>query len=90
MSEFDRCFWEKHPGLVWSNPAASDSVRIRAALLRPRFFTLLDIAVHFGIARLRTEWEALLADPQEEADRVRKTVERCLENIEEGARRAAA
>jgi hypothetical protein len=57
--------------------------------LRPRFFTLLDIAVHFGIERLRTEWKALLTDPADGAERARKSVERCLENIEEGARRAA-
>ena len=45
-------FWQRHAGLVWSNPEADDSVHIRAALMRPRFTLLLDIATEFGLERL--------------------------------------
>ena len=50
-------FWKRHPGLVWSNPEAPDSAYIRAALLRPRFGRLLDIALEFGVEQLRREWQ---------------------------------
>jgi hypothetical protein len=59
-------FWSRHPGLVWSNPDASDAVRIRAALLRPRFEYLLDLALEFGIARLRHEWPDLKRSAQKD------------------------
>jgi hypothetical protein len=88
--ELRRDFWERHPGLIWSNPNASDSIRIRAALLRPRFHILLDIAVEFGPDRLREEWQALCDDRLTDTAPARPIVERCLFNIEEGHRRAAA
>lgn len=50
-------FWQRHPGLVWSNPQASDEVFISAALRKARFLLLLDLAVEFGTARLRRQWE---------------------------------
>jgi hypothetical protein len=81
-------FWQRHPGLVWSNPEASDSVRIRAALLRPLFARLLDIALEFGLARVKMEWALLLENPTSEVDRVRASVERILTNLEEGFSRA--
>lgn len=84
-------FWTRHPGLAWSNPEADDSVRIRAALLRPRFRRLLDIACKFGLPRLRREWEALARDEDDAPfKRARIPVERILKNIEEGFNRADA
>ena len=83
------CFWQKHPGLVWSNPAADDTVHIRAALLRPRFRRLLDIALEFGLERVRVEWVALRDARLPEAATAANPVERILRHIEEGFRRAA-
>jgi hypothetical protein len=77
-------FWQKHRGLVWSNPEADDSVHIRAALLRPRFARLLDIALEFGLDRLRHEWAALQGDSTSDVQRARPSVERILTNIEKG------
>lgn len=85
--------WKRQGGLAWSNPDASDSTRIRAALTRPRFLRLLDIAEVFGVERVRREWEALEAlmeDPDSEVERASQPVERILHNIEEGFRRATA
>src|SRR5437016_3847106 len=62
VAERHQQFWQKHPGLVWSNPEADDGVHIHAALLRPRFDRLLDIAVEFGLDRLRLEWSTLLEE----------------------------
>lgn len=83
-------FWQRHPGLVWSNPEAPDSVFIAAALLRPRFNRLLDIATEFGLERLRQEWELLRAEATPEAQRAESAVERILVNIEKGFALAAA
>lgn len=82
-------FWDKHRGLVWSNPNADDSVHIRAALVRPRFSQLLDIVIEFGVERVRAEWEILQAESTPEAERARPIVERILNNIQEGFRIAA-
>lgn len=82
-------FWEKHRGLVWSNLAADDSTHIRAALVRPRFGRLLDIAVEFGVQRLRREWAELQMDDTREVARAREPVERILTNIEKGFALAA-
>ena len=83
-------FWKKHPGLVWSNPAADDSMHIRAALVRPRFDRLLDIAIEFGVQRLRDEWAELQSHDNREIDRARAPVERILTHIEKGFARAAS
>ena len=83
-------FWAKHPGLVWSNPEADDTVHIRVALVRPRFDRLLDIAVVFGLERLRHEWSILLAEDTPEARRARGSVDRILKNIEKGFSSVAA
>ena len=82
-------FWEKHRGLIWSNPEAEDSAYIRAALLRPRFSQLLDIAVEFGLKRVRQEWEILQAERTPEIARAHRIVERILRHIEEGFDRVA-
>jgi hypothetical protein len=83
-------FWQKHPGLVWSNRNAGDGVRIRAALMRPMFSTLLDIAVHFGLERLEHEWSVLLTDAETDTERVEPTVSRILKNIRRGYEQACA
>jgi hypothetical protein len=83
-------FWERHRGVVWSNPAANDSVHIRAALVRPRFTLLLEIALEFGLERLRSEWTELQKDESREIARALPSVERILEHIEKGFTIAAA
>lgn len=85
-------FWAQYPELCWSNRKASDLVHIRAALCRPRFDCLLNIAHAFGLKRLQCEWDALSsdADPLPEVERARPVVERVLRNIEEGFRRATS
>jgi hypothetical protein len=83
-------FWAEHPGFVWSNPEAGDAAHIRAALVRPRYRVLLDIAVEFGIERLRCEWAELQADATPEVARAHPSVERMLGHIEEGFALAAA
>ena len=57
---------------------------IRAALLRPRFGRLLEVALEFGLERVRAEWAELLDDPRSETERARDPVERILNNIEKG------
>jgi len=89
MKDRDEAFWKKHPGLVWSNRRADDSVMIANALLRPNFHLLLDIAAQFGLGRLKTDWEHLRTgigdDPTDQAQLRRATpiVERCLRHMEE-------
>jgi hypothetical protein len=90
MSDRNQEFWARRPGLVWSNAAASDSVQIRAALLRPRFQTLLDIAIEFGLDRLRSEWEVLTRESNPETLRAAPIVGRILTNIEKGFASAAS
>ena len=83
-------FWKQHPGLIWSNPAAGDAAHLRAALLRPRYGQLLDIALEFGIERLQQEWTELQADDSHDVRRARSSVERILAHIEKGFAIAAA
>ena len=90
MGEQRREFWKKHPGLVWSNPDASDSVHIRAALLRPRFDRLLENAVEFGLERLRREWSVLEEENSPDFIRAREPVQRILKNLEKGFASVAA
>jgi hypothetical protein len=84
MDEPRRSFWNRHPGLVWSNPNASDSVRIRAALVRPHFNVLLAIAVEFGLDRICNEWRILQEEGSKETLRAAPIIERILSNIEKG------
>ena len=85
-------FWAQYPELCWSNRQASDLIHIRAALCRPKFDCLLNIAHAFGLKKLQSEWATLCsrADPSPEVERARPVVERILQNIEEGFRRAAS
>lgn len=87
-------FWDEHGrvGLIWSNPKASDDTLIAAALLRqPNFHLLLDIATHFGLDRLKTQWERLQKGMEEcqypedlkKLQLARPIVERCLKTMEE-------
>ncbi len=77
-------FKARHPGLVWSNSQAGDEVWIRAALLRPRFHTILDACLEFGLARVRQEWHVLKQDASPEVGRVASEVNRILQHIAEG------
>jgi len=86
----DRDFWKNHPGLVWSNPDASDDVFIRAALVRPRFLELLEIVERFGIARVEEQWRIIELDGSREARRAAHIVERILRNMRQGMAVAAA
>ncbi len=81
-------FWKLFPELCWSNRSASDSVHIRAALCRPRFECLVEIADRFGIERLRDEWRTLTEEGSADARRAATIVERILGNIERGFRHA--
>lgn len=83
-------FQARHPGLVWSvsHPEAEDL--IRAALVSPRFHTLLDACLEFGLSRVRTEWARLKEEGQPEVRRASSEVERILRHIEEGAADAQA
>ena len=89
MSTSSSQFWQTRRGLIWSNPKADDSAHIRAALLRPTFGQLLDIALEFGLERLGTEWAVLDREGTAAAERARRPVERILGHIEEGFTRAA-
>jgi hypothetical protein len=82
--------WSKHRGLVWSNPDAGDSIRLRAALIRPRFEVLLDCVEVFGLERLESEWTCLLADDSPESRRAAPAVNRMLANIRRGLQLAVA
>jgi hypothetical protein len=83
-------FWKAHPGLVWSNPRADDAIFIRAALLRPQFERLLDIAVEFGLERVEAEWKILVEEDTREARRAAGIVARILKHLKEGYDRAHA
>lgn len=63
---------------------------VRAALLRPRFQQLLEVAKEFGLPVLHREWEVLMAGGDNTALSARMAVERILSNIELGFARAAA
>lgn len=76
--------WDKHRGLVWSNPEASDTVHLRAALLHPQFDCLLEAAVEFGLDRLSDECRILAEEDTQSARRARPIVERILNNISRG------
>ncbi len=76
--------FRRHHGVVWSNAAASDSVYIRAALLRPNFTRLLDAALEFGVPRLKAEWSELQVEPTRETDLASPIVARIIANVEKG------
>lgn len=80
-----KAFWGGQPGLVWSNPDASDEVMIRAALLRPRFSQILEIALEFSVGRVEHEWSVLRDEGTAEARRAAPVVERIISNVRRGA-----
>jgi hypothetical protein len=78
-------FQQRHPGLVWSNPRAGEVAWIRAALMQPRFPTLLDACLEFGLERVREEWAVLKRDPDDgEVAAIAPEVDRMLKHITEG------
>lgn len=93
MKTTNEKFWDEHGrvGLVWSHPNASDGTLIVASLLRPNFHLLLDIAEHFGLGRLKSQWVRLEKNIEErqypeelkKLRRAKPIVKRCLENMEE-------
>ena len=82
--------WKRHPGLIWSNPEPGDTAFLCAALLRPRYDTLLEAALVFGVGRLESELAALLAEDTPEARRAAPITRRILRNIARGFERAPA
>ena len=84
-----RTFWDRHPGLVWSNRNAPDDAFISAALRKNRFLQLLDIAEEFGPGRLREQWQRELAEG-DLSQRLITRVEENLEIIEQAQSHAAA
>ncbi len=77
-------FQARHPGLVWSVSRPDAGELIRAALVCPRFHTLLDACLEFGLPRVRAEWARLQEDGLPEVGRAAIEVERILRHIEEG------
>ena len=77
-------FQDRHPGLVWSNSQAGESVLIRAALLRPRFRTLLDACVEFGLDRVRGEWAVLSREAAPEVTRILRHIAEGFADAETG------
>jgi hypothetical protein len=83
-------FASRHPELVWSNRQAGAPVWIRAALLQPRFHTLLDAARCFGLDQVKEEWQVLVNENTRETSRAATDVSRMLRNIEWGFLNAEA
>ena len=79
-------FRKKFPGLVWSNPDAPDEAYIRAALIRPRFLVLLEMAATVGRDKIQREWSILEREGSDEAKRAAKYVRRILKNMADGTR----
>ena len=52
----DYAFWKDYPGIVWSNPNASDAIMIANTLLQRRESVVVAIARHFGPEKLQREW----------------------------------
>ena len=86
MTESKTPLKEKYPGLVWSNPQASEAVYMRQALLRPRFSQLLSMAADFGFMPLKNEWTILKNAGGIDVEGATPEVERILRNIESGIR----
>jgi hypothetical protein len=84
-----RAFWDRHPGLVWSNRNAPDDAFISAALRKNHFLQLLDIAKEFGPERLRQQWQRELAE-NDLSQRLIARVEENLEIIEQAKAHADA
>jgi hypothetical protein len=88
--ERDYEFWSQYPGVVWSNPDASDTVMIRNALVRPKMYVLRAVGARFGIERMRQEWKVLCEDPLMNLSPAgRDVVSRCLNEVEAEFQHAA-
>lgn len=83
-------FASRHGTLVWSNSRAGDDIVLRVALLSPRFDTVLDACITFGIERVKAEWCSLEQEATRESIRAAPAVTRMLRNIERGFHDAAA
>lgn len=83
-------FRERYRDLVWSNTNAPDETYIRQALLKPRFMTLLDAAIEFGVERIEREWQLLKEVPEPQVSRVAPITEHIIDNIHNGYRQATA
>jgi len=83
-------FHARHPGLVWSVGQPDQASLIRAALLAPRFRTILDACLEFGTERVQAEWRVLNNEGRVEVQRAAPEVERILRHIEEGFANAQA
>jgi hypothetical protein len=55
-------FQARNPGLVWSVSHPDEAALIRAALVAPRFRTLLDACLEFGLPRVKSEWALLVEE----------------------------
>lgn len=82
-------FTASHRDLVWSRREAEPVIYLRAALLSPRFHTVLDACVAFGLELVRSEWQALRSEDTPESRRAAPLIERMLHNIETGYRHAS-
>ncbi|HCN78410.1 MAG TPA: hypothetical protein DIT13_14605 [Verrucomicrobiales bacterium] len=82
-------FASKHQSLVWSRRGAAPEVILRAALMQPRFHTILDACCAFGLEKVAGEWRELAREQGRDVRRAAPLVERMLRNIEAGFRDAA-
>ena len=75
---------QSYQGLVWSNSSVSEEVLIRAALLRPRFHTILRMVREVGLGRVYREWELLVEENTREVQLAAAASSRILRNIQTG------
>ena len=71
-------------GLAWSNPAITDEVLIRKALLTERFSVILQACLDFGIDRVREQWAIISQEPELMSSRTCSLVGDILGNISTG------
>lgn len=75
---------ERYRLYAWSNPSATVEQLLYAVFLTPRFEALLDFCSVLGIDKVKEVWKELQVQPDEQIEKVRPLVERCLHNINEG------
>lgn len=75
---------QSYKGLVWSNASASEEVLIRAALVHPRFPTILSMVLEVGFERIHHEWKMLLEENTRETRLATAATTRILRNIQTG------
>ena len=81
---------QSYKGLVWSNASASEEVLIRAALVHPRFHTILSMVLEVGFDRIHHEWAMLLKENTRETRLATAATARILRNIQTGLSHARA